>query len=94
MGSIKNDLPSYRLILDDCLIIERKIYWDSNTVFVRESCIVELETGIHTLSLLPVIENKRFIPMVMTNIKANDNKVNIIQSKGRYGSIHREFEIT
>jgi hypothetical protein len=43
--------PSYRLYLDEDLLVERNYIWDNATHFLRERCELRLEPGEHKIAI-------------------------------------------
>lgn len=43
--------PRYRVFVDGDLLTERDFGWPGHEVFIRENIVVDLEPGLHTLSI-------------------------------------------
>ena len=50
----QTEVQSYRVYVDNDLLTERTYLWHNPEQYVRENIIVELDSGVHTLTIEPV----------------------------------------
>ena len=73
----QSEPQAYRLYIDNDLYTERTYIWHNPNQWVREIMVAELESGQHTIKLLPV--NSKFSGFRLSNFAIN-NHFQILQN--------------
>ena len=72
--------PAYRVSVDGDLLTERTYIWDNQHQYVREHLAVNLEPGVHTLVIEPIINHGTQAQFKLANFTIDDQPAALVNN--------------